>query len=191
MSKEVDEYFTSPEIEKLRDEMRKADANRKTLETKILSLQTQSGEALLTHGSKSSEFQRIAKELKKTKEELDDASILNVALREGIKLAEKQQRQRISARILKENKEIIEKYSKTLPQCPRCKSSDHVSLVEVIPDSYKWEANTQPIEAIWFQCDYCGPAGIRFSIVRSEMEGLVGKIEEAAKKAASVVASLL
>jgi len=177
-------------LQELKAESTTAYQKRKELETRIYALKNELGAIIIEKGWNSSEYKEAARKLRNTEDTLDEIKTLQEALNSAIKQAEKQERQRVSARICEENKKIVEKYSKNLPECPTCKTNEHVKIVEVYPRGYDLPTVTMPIQYIEFECDRLY-VGHRFRLLPSDWEPLTEKIGETAKKVASAVTSLL
>jgi len=176
-------------LDELRKESTTTYQKRKELETKLYDYKQKLGALLLSEGSGSSAYREAVKRLHAAEDDLDEIKTLQEALNSAIKQAEKQERQRVSARICEENKKIVEKYSKNLPECPTCKTNEHVKIVEVYPRGYDLPTVTMPIQYIEFECDRLY-VGHRFRLLPSDWEPLTEKIGETAKKIGAVIASV-
>jgi len=157
------------DIEKLRQESKNAGAKISGLETKITSLQQESGRVLLNKGSTSDEFAKIVKELKQADDDLKDARILHTAIMQGIRQAEKNLRKEEMAQTAKRNKEIIAKFQKSPPPCPKCGTNKSVALVTIQPSKENVELGANALVSLTFECQNCEKSmGIRFSKVFDE-----------------------
>jgi len=170
-------------LQELKAESTTAYQKRKELETRIYALKNELGAIIIEKGWNSSEYKEAARKLRNTEDTLGEIKTLQEALNKAIKIGEKWERQTIDAETFKKNQQIIEKYTKSLPKCERCGSNEFVKLVSVEPRNYDSPVNTQPIEMIWFECRHGAEVGgLRFSIHRSEMQGITEKIGNAIRK---------
>jgi len=177
-------------FEELQAESATAYQKSRELETRISALKNELGAIIIEKGWNSSEYKETAKKLRATEDTFEDLKTLREAIQSAIKQIKRDERKEYLAELLRRNVEIVERFNRDPPKCPKCGTAEYITMVQIEPTQYNEPSDTRPLRCISFECNRIIP-GHRFHLYPSDWEPLMQKIGETAKKALSTVASLL
>jgi len=177
-------------LAELEKESKNLDERYTALHAQIAVLRNEGGLALLRQGSDSKEFKELAEKIKETEQSLEDLVRLKVVYENAIKQGRREEKRKYMAELLKRNVEIVERFKRDPPPCPKCGSNRSVKLHVIDPSQYNDPGDTRTLDRLDFVCDEHIP-GIQFILTPEDWEPLIQKIGTTVKKFGSTVASLL
>ena len=146
-------------------EQDKANCLKRTLaESELLKLKQEAGLIVLREGPGSGGYKQIAKQIQQAEDSLKDLKILGEAISEAIRQGKRGIRRREEEETAKRNRNILQRYEKDLPACPKCGTNKSVALVTIQPSKENVELGSTPVWSLSFECQRCEKSmGIRFS----------------------------